>query len=52
MAKSKTKPKKAPRKKLKKPSFKLTNQQKEYFHNLRQKMGDTYPLIENDINRI
>jgi S-DNA-T family DNA segregation ATPase FtsK/SpoIIIE len=28
MAKSKTKPKKAPRKKLKSPSFKLTNQQK------------------------
>jgi hypothetical protein len=36
----------------KNPFDKLTNQQKDYFENVRQKSGDTYSLIQNDINNI
>lgn len=36
----------------KNPFDKLTNQQKDYFENVRQKIGDSYGLIQNDINNI
>lgn len=36
----------------KNPFDKLTKQQKDYFENVRQKAGGSYPLIQNDINNI